>query len=427
MVGGEIVRDSKGHATGWLKENAIGLVLNTAMQETPDVVFGAAAPRIAATLATCGVTGISDVMGMPGLPIAGREKIYMALEKQKALTLRVHYYIPIYSVEQADSIWREYLKPEHNTELVRFAGGKIWVDGGLDSGGADTSFSHIHAPTRYFDLSALRAIIAVAENLGIQVQFHVNGDKALEDVLIALEDAKKASGGRLQSHVLVHLAFAFDSQLKRIKALGLAVAGQPVFWSPIGFATEKNEYGDIASQVYNYQAVIGVGIPLGFGTDWPAVDNPLEDFAPLKGMNISTSLVGRPDDKRLLSIEDFLRGYTEGSASTVSRYDLGNLRPGASADMVVFNRDPVATPPVELMTIKVTQTWVNGSLVVGYLPPVLHAAYNSGYFTLTWTDKAILQYSPEVSGPYISASNATSPFVITNLTDRKQFYRLLAY
>ena len=422
IPGGEIVRDAQGHATGWLKENATGLVLQPAMQQTPDAVFGAAAPRLTAILASVGVTGIGDVMGMPGMPIRGREEVYKAMERENKLPLRVHYYIPAYSPEDATNAWSRYVVPTNSTPLVRFAGGKVWVDGGCDTGGADTSFPHVHAPTRYFDLPALRAIVGVAEQLGVPVQFHVNGDLALGDVITALEEAKTAGGGRLQPHTIVHLAFATTTQLQRIKALGVSVSAQPIFWGPIGFATELTEYGSPATSIYDYAAVCATRIPMGCGTDWPAVDDPMSDFVPLKGLMMSTTHFLRTNtDTRLLTAEQFLRGYTEGSAINVNRPDLGNLRPSAAADLVVFDQDPLGFPSIAALP-GIRQTWVNGVLVT---PMTLSASLQAGKLTLTWPGGATLQASAQANGPYTDVAGAVSPFTVSDLSAEHQFYRLI--
>lgn len=368
VPGGVIVRDTQGHATGWLKENATGLVLTPAMFQTPDVLFGAAIPRVLAGLAGCGITGISDIMGMPGLPISGREEIYKELERQGKLPLRVNYYIPAYSLEDATNTWSRYADPSNSTALVRFAGGKIWVDGGCENGGAWTSFAHQHEATIYFQEPQLEALLGLAEQLKIQIQFHVNGDLSLSNLVVALENVKAANAGTLQRHILVHLAFATDGLLARVKALGLPVAGQPVFWQKLGHELELREYGDFATNIYNYGAVIAAGITFACGTDWPAVDDPTKDLAPMKGLVVATTpLLRAAGDTRYLTAEQFLRGYTEGSAYTWNRADLGNLFPNSAADLVVFDSDPINFPASGSLPA-VLQTWVNG-VIVSQQPP----------------------------------------------------------
>lgn len=367
VPGGEIVRDAEGHATGWLKENGVGPVLSVALQQTPDALFGAAVPTVAGALASQGVTGISEIMGMPGLPISGRENVYRALERGGNLPIRVHFYVPAYSVAEALSVWSRYATaaPTEDTPMVRFAGGKIWVDGGCDSGAADTSFPHVHSPTRYFSLSELRQLVELAEDIGIPVQFHTNGDRAVDDVLTALEEAKTAKG-TLQPHILVHLPFTTPERIQRIKVLGVTVSGQPIFWEQTGYATELAEYGEFARSIYDYAAMFAAGVTLGCGTDWPAVDTPMEDFSPMKGLAVATSSFMRlAGDSRRITASQFLAGYTAGSAATVNRRDLGHLEPGAAADLVVFDKDPLTNPGIGALYLKIKQTWVGGNLVSG--------------------------------------------------------------
>lgn len=366
--GGTIYRVNR-HANGLLQETATKLVLNPAMQATPDSLFSYILLNTLPLLAAAGVTGLSEILGTPGLGFAERERIYRNLESQGKLSLRVHYYVPVYpddSDEQITARLKEYQMPSHNSDLVRFAGGKIWIDGGFDTGGALTSFEHKHGfGSRTFLLNRIIQVMDIAEQLKIPFQIHANGDVALSDALTALETIKSKYGGQLQRHVIVHFSLTTPALWQRIKQLGLSVAGQPIFWEPGGFATELTEYGYKAYDAYNYPAAEAMGIPMGYGTDWPAVDNPLTDYKPMKGLATCTSLTGRgAGDTRLLTATQFLHGYTAGSAYTVARSDLGHLRIGALADIVVFGQNPLTTAPNQADKIPVTQVWVNGKKVL---------------------------------------------------------------
>ncbi len=57
--------------------------------------------------------------------------------------------------------------------------------------------------------------------------------------------------------------------------------------------------------------------------------------------------------------------------------------------------------------------------------PTLNITYSSRRLTLTWSGTALLQAAGSPSGPFTNVSAATSPYVVTNLTQRATFYRLV--
>jgi hypothetical protein len=57
-------------------------------------------------------------------------------------------------------------------------------------------------------------------------------------------------------------------------------------------------------------------------------------------------------------------------------------------------------------------------------PPALSFTYASRRLTLTWSGTALLQAAGSPNGPFTNVSAATSPYVVTNLTQRAIFYRL---
>ncbi len=138
IQGGEIMRDPEtGEPTGLLKELAMSLVFDVMMPEITDRRVGAGLENILQLFAANGLTSISDILGIPGVEMA-RPWLFTQLEKEGKLPLRVHYFIPIFSpadVEQAASLGERF-----DTELVRFSGGKIWVDGAMGSADAWVSF-----------------------------------------------------------------------------------------------------------------------------------------------------------------------------------------------------------------------------------------------------------------------------------------------
>ena len=67
---------------------------------------------------------------------------------------------------------------------------------------------------------------------------------------------------------------------------------------------------------------------------------------------------------RHLSLESALTAYTQGSAWVNHLDDVtGTLEVGKYADLALLERDPVAVDPMEIGTIEVSQTFVEGERV----------------------------------------------------------------
>ncbi len=66
-----------------------------------------------------------------------------------------------------------------------------------------------------------------------------------------------------------------------------------------------------------------------------------------------------------------------------------------------------------------------GYLVVKRAGTSISTTYGGGSLTLTWPGSAILQAAPEVTGFYTNVPGATSPYLVTNFSERQKYFRLL--
>jgi hypothetical protein len=85
---------------------------------------------------------------------------------------------------------------------VHFAGLKLFVDGAAGQGGAWTSWPN---------------------TLGLDMHYHVGGDKSIDAVLSAIEAVKAKKGSLTGKHTLYHLGLITDDQITRMKNLGSSV------------------------------------------------------------------------------------------------------------------------------------------------------------------------------------------------------------
>jgi predicted amidohydrolase YtcJ len=198
--------------------------------------------------------------------------------------------------------------------------------------------------------------IAAAERNGWQTITHAIGDRAIGQVL----DAHRCAGtNRGLRHRIEHYEFPTDDQIRDTAKLGLAVCMQPNFvgnWSGAGRLYETALGAERDATCNPFSAVLAAGIPAGFGSD----GMPL---SPLYGI---ASAVRAPHEGQRLSLEDAMRGYTEGSA-LLSGGDPapGRLAPGGLADLVVLD-GPLTEESVSRRTV--VAAYVGGERVHGHDP-----------------------------------------------------------
>ena len=356
--GGHIVRDeTTGQPTGLLIESALSLVSELAVSEYSDQAFQIGLENQLSTFASGGISSISEILAAPGFDLA-RPWIYQTLEEEGRLTTRVHYYAPVFSVEDLNDIAE--FKGLYDSELIHFQGGKVWVDGSMSSGTPWVSEPHIddseNFGLHYFEQTTLTQMIREAEALGMGLKFHVNGDAAVHATLNALETVDTEVGGLAQKYVLDHVVLINAADRARMATLGIVASVQPIHALTAKYGTSAEVWGEERyARAYDSASLIDTGLPVALGTDWPVWPSP--DAIP----SIWAAATVQGDAS--MSVRDALVAYTQGGAQSVANAEHGTLSMGARADIVVYGQDLLNTPLDELQQVELTHLFVNGTQI----------------------------------------------------------------
>ena len=355
--GGTIGRDpDTGELTGWLAETAVSLVSPVVLEAYDDALLSAALPAQMEQFSRAGITGVSEILAVPGMPI-GRPWIYRDLEDRGELPLRVTYYMPIFKLDDVATVAAE--RGDYDGNLVRFGGGKVWVDGSMGSAEAWLEEPYVDSTSvgsAYWTTEDLTAVVDAAEAEGMPLKLHVNGDAAIDATLDAFEAVATSRGGLTQTHVLEHCVLPDDDDIARIVALGMVVSVQPTHYVAAMFGDTADALGDRFDHAYDYERLRAGGIPLANGTDWPVWPSAQPFVVAWNGANSEA-----PHD---LPVIDGIRAYTEGGGRAVSRPDeLGRLDVGYLADFIVLGSDPLTVPLDSVPDTEIREVWVNGARV----------------------------------------------------------------
>ncbi len=210
------------------------------------------------------------------------------------------------------------------------------------------------------------------DELGLQIHIHAIGDAAVRQALDAIAYAVERNGPRDRRPVIAHVQLVDDADLNRFSELGVIPNMQPL-WAQMDalmtVLTVPRLGAERSDKQYRMRSLHDDGARLAFGSDWP-----VSSGAPLDGIAVAVSRrtsEGDPEGgwtpEEIITMEQALTAYT----SAVSQQAFagqadapwGTIGVGASADLVWLDRDPRATPALDVPRIVVRGTFLRGRRV----------------------------------------------------------------
>lgn len=199
---------------------------------------------------------------------------------------------------------------------------------------------------------------------GWQLLAHCNGDAAAEQYLRCLADAERRHPGlRALRTVLIHGQLLGADQLEEVRRLGVI---------PSFFVAHVYHWGDVhlrsfgpdrAERISPAGSALRRGISFTFHQDAPVVrpDMPETLWCAVNRRTKSGRTLG-PGER--IPVQAALRAVTANAAyQYFAEGRRGLLAPGAAADFVLLDRDPLSVPPEELRNLRVLETWRNGQRI----------------------------------------------------------------
>jgi hypothetical protein len=355
--GGAVERDEGGRPTGLLWENAalwVRPVLPPAGEEER-LAFILAAQAHAHAF---GITGVGENLRRADLPL------FQRLEEEGRLTLRIQGWRNDGNLAPDTYLLEPYRSPRLRVDTL-----KLFADGALGSQSAAMG-------TPYLD-GRRGTLVAAPEDLlawmgrglerGWRLAVHAIGDLAVTRVIDCFEElAKEGHAVRGWRHRIEHAQFMRREDKARLRRLEIIPSVQPLHCGTDqdGFATRLTR--EQAALAFPWKSLLEAGLPLPVGTDWPVepLDPRLNLFHGTTRLSRGgLSLIGT---REALSVAELLRGMTWEAAHAAGwGEELGCLAPGAHADLVLWEEDPLALQGAALLDLKPHRVWSAGRLVEG--------------------------------------------------------------
>jgi predicted amidohydrolase YtcJ len=377
---GWIERDRDGNPTGTLREAAALLVhrlVDTTREEKREALREAQA-----YLHSWGIVGWQDALVGGYAGIDDPTQAYLDLVDSGDLTARVRlalWWDRHRGVEQLEDLQAE---RDRLAEAGLDAGSvKLMVDGVSETftmavdepylGGARCPCAGGERGLTFLEPEQLDEAVVALDAAGFQAHFHALGDRAVRTSLDAIAAARRRNGWSHQRHQLAHLQLVAPRDRNRFRLLG-AIANVEGMWAryntPAVQMVEPYLDQERLEWQYPFADIINSGALVAGGSDWPI--NPPE---PMEGVHVLVNRSSRRTDEgdeeppmrddQGLTLTQALQAYTSGAAHANHQEDSGNLRVGASADIVVLDRDPFDLHEDEIGSADPVSAWSRGSEV----------------------------------------------------------------
>jgi predicted amidohydrolase YtcJ len=362
--GGRYLRDERGRPTGIVQEAAIDALpdpVSQFAQRTDAAAVRAVdraleqAYRVAWSM---GIVGVHSMDGAASLMHFQRQR------RERRLGIRVVHAVPLASLPQALALG---LRSGLGDDWLRLGGIKVFADGAL---GSQTAYMFRPYPRRgtYCGVPVLageelRKVAVEAARQGWPLWIHAIGDRAVHDAIKAIGAARRVEQTPLP-HRIEHAQCVRPVDAREMARLRITASVQPCHL--LGdIRTAERHWPHAARNAFPYRSLLDGGVTLAMGSDVPV--EPIDPRRSLFAAVHRTDEQGYPSGgwypAQRISVEQVLRGFTQGAAAAVGgRKLVGRLAVGAPADLTLWRDDPLTAPLESLLELRIAGCVMDGQV-----------------------------------------------------------------
>lgn len=365
--GGEILRDTAGHATGLLREDAEALVMaafQRAQASRPAERIAADARR-ALELAdrevlSKGITSFQDA----GVPYEELDLV-AAMADEGALGVRLWVMVRD-SVENHRARMAEARRIGAFDGRLTVAAIKVSLDGALGSRGAWLLEPYSDLPTSTGLATTEPAVLEEISRLALEHHYqmcvHAIGDRANRETLDVFERVLGAApDGKERRWRVEHAQHLNPAEIPRFAALGVVPSMQGIHCtSDAPFVVARLGEQRAEEGAYVWRSLTDAGSRIVNGTDAPVEDvDPIASYHATVTRRLADGTRFYPD--QVLSRREALESYTKNAAwAAFEEKEKGTLEVGKYADVTILDRDLLTVPEEEIPRARVVYTVVGG-------------------------------------------------------------------
>jgi predicted amidohydrolase YtcJ len=363
-VGGKIMRDANGEATGVLVDGAQELV-NRVVPKLGEAEARRQLDAALKQMARVGLTSVHDA----GIGV-GEDRLYRDYADHGKLTARIYAMI--------GGTGDEFDQLSKNGPLKNYANGmyalravKLYADGALGSRGAALIQPYSDEPASHGLLfhkdAEIDAMMKKAMQKGYQVNVHAIGDAGNRQILDTFAKEIPATHSGAQRHRIEHAQVVTLPDLPRFKTLGIIPSMQPTHATSDKNMAEQRVGHDRMKGAYAWRTFLQQGSRIACGSDFP-VESP-NPFFGIHAAVTRQDHTGQPIagwyPEQEMSLKEAFRCFTLDAAyAGHQENEVGTLEAGKWADFIVIDRDLFKISPYDIYQTQVRQTWVAGKPVL---------------------------------------------------------------
>ncbi len=241
-------------------------------------------------------------------------------------------------------------------------GGCLYVDGTFGARTSALSFEYNDCAGNMgglnFTQKEMNQFILECYKNKLQSALYTIGDRAIEQALTAHEYALEKTGNTGLRHRLEHVELPTLDHIRRAKKLGLVFSMSPTYEYTWGGPNKLyyERLGENYKRTNPFNRIIEEGVIICGGSDCDVT--PAD---PLLGIH---SAVNHPVEAHRVSVYEAVRMFTCNGAYGIFEEDKkGTLETGKLADIVILDRDILATEKEKIKDIKVMATIKNGQIL----------------------------------------------------------------
>ncbi|WP_166361757.1 amidohydrolase [Pseudomonas akapageensis] len=212
-------------------------------------------------------------------------------------------------------------------------------------------------------------LVSAADARGWLVHIHAIGDRAVRESLNGIERARKDRQSGI-AHSITHLQMVNPKDFARFKALNV-IASMQLYWASADESSMDLVKPYVSAQAFKYSypthSLLKNGATLAGASDWPiTTPDPWKAIYQAVSRTGPKGVLNAAED---IDRQAMFQAYTLNAARTLRlENQIGSLKPGKQADMIVLDRDVFKVKPEALRDTQVLNTYFAGREIYSRKP-----------------------------------------------------------